>query len=180
MENRMYTRYLEEVVPTLTAEFGYTNPMQVPTISKITLNIGVGEAIDEPRSLDGAVEDLKVITGQQPVITKAKKSIATYKLREGRAIGAKVTLRKERMWSLYDRLVNIALPRIRDFRGVSAKLDGRGNLTVGLREQLVFPEIDFDKIDKVRGMEVTIVTTAKTDDEGRRLLSLLGMPFQGN
>ena len=176
----MYTRYLEEVVPTLTAEFGYTNPMQVPTISKITLNIGVGEAIDEPRSLDGAVEDLKVITGQQPVITKAKKSIATYKLREGRAIGAKVTLRKERMWSLYDRLVNIALPRIRDFRGVSAKLDGRGNLTVGLREQLVFPEIDFDKIDKVRGMEVTIVTTAKTDDEGRRLLSLLGMPFQGN
>ncbi len=180
MENRMYTRYLEEVVPTLTSEFGYTNPMQVPTISKITLNIGVGEAIDEPRSLDGAVEDLKVITGQQPVITKAKKSIATYKLREGRAIGAKVTLRKERMWSLYDRLVNIALPRIRDFRGISAKLDGRGNLTVGLREQLVFPEIDFDKIDKVRGMEVTIVTTAKTDEEGRRLLTLLGMPFQGN
>jgi len=180
MENRMYTRYLEEVVPTLTVEFGYTNAMQVPTISKITLNVGVGEAIDEPRSLDGAVEDLKVITGQQPVITKAKKSIATYKLREGRAIGVKVTLRKERMWSLYDRLVNIALPRIRDFRGVSAKLDGRGNLTVGLREQLVFPEIDFDKIDKVRGMEVTIVTTAKTDEEGRRLLSLLGMPFQGN
>ncbi len=180
MENRMYTRYMEEVVPTLTAEFGYTNTMQVPTISKITLNVGVGEAIDEPRSLDGAVEDLKVITGQQPVITKAKKSIATYKLREGRAIGVKVTLRKERMWSLYDRLVNIALPRIRDFRGVSAKLDGRGNLTVGLREQLVFPEIDFDKIDKVRGMEVTIVTTAKTDEEGRRLLSLLGMPFQGN
>ena len=180
MENRMYTRYLEEVVPTLTAEFGYANAMQVPTISKIALNIGVGEAIDEPRSLDGAVEDLKVITGQQPVITKAKKSIATYKLREGRAIGVKVTLRKERMWSLYDRLVNIALPRIRDFRGVSAKLDGRGNLTVGLREQLVFPEIDFDKIDKVRGMEVTIVTTAKTDEEGRRLLSLLGMPFQGN
>jgi len=180
MENRMYTRYMEEVAPTLTAEFGYTNPMQVPTISKITLNVGVGEAIDEPRSLDGAVEDLKVITGQQPVVTKAKKSIATYKLREGRAIGAKVTLRKERMWSLYDRLVNIALPRIRDFRGVSAKLDGRGNLTVGLREQLVFPEIDFDKIDKVRGLEVTIVTTAKTDEEGRRLLSLLGMPFQGN
>ena len=180
MENRMYTRYMEEVVPTLTAEFGYTNSMQVPTISKITLNVGVGEAIDEPRSLDGAVEDLKVITGQQPVITKAKKSIATYKLREGRAIGVKVTLRKERMWSLYDRLVNIALPRIRDFRGVTAKLDGRGNLTVGLREQLVFPEIDFDKIDKVRGMEVTIVTTAKTDEEGRRLLSLLGMPFQGN
>ena len=180
MENRMYTRYREEVVPILRQEFGYTNSLQVPTISKITVNIGVGEAIDEPKSLDGAVEDLKVITGQQPVVTKAKKSIATYKLRAGRAIGVKVTLRKQKMWSLYDRLVNIALPRIRDFRGVSAKLDGRGNFTVGLREQLVFPEIDFDKIDKVRGMEITIVTTADTDEEGRRLLSLLGMPFQGN
>ncbi len=180
MENRMYTRYLEEVVPTLQQEFGYTNLMQVPTISKIALNIGVGEAIDEPKSLDGAVEDLKVITGQQPIVTRAKKSIASYKLREGRAIGAKVTLRKHKMWALYDRLVNIALPRIRDFRGVSSKLDGRGNFTVGLREQLVFPEIDFDKIDKVRGMEITIVTTANTDEEGRRLLSLLGMPFQGN
>ncbi len=180
MENRMYARYQEEVVPILQQEFGYTNLMQVPTISKITVNVGVGEAIDEPKSLDGAVEDLKVITGQQPIITRAKKSIATYKLREGRAIGTKVTLRKQRMWSLYDRLVNIALPRIRDFRGVSPKLDGRGNFTVGLREQLVFPEIDFDKIDKVRGMEITIVTTAKTDEEGRRLLSLLGMPFQGN
>ena len=180
MENRMYTRYREEVVPALKAEFGYTNPMQVPTISKITLNIGVGEAIDEPKSLDGAVEDLKTITGQRPVVTRAKKSIASYKLREGRAIGAKVTLRRQRMWALYDRLVNIALPRIRDFRGVPAKLDGRGNYTVGLREQLVFPEIDFDKIDKVRGMEITIVTTAQTDEEGRRLLSLLGMPFQAN
>ncbi len=180
MENRMYTRYQEEVVPILQQEFGYTNLMQVPTISKIAVNVGVGEAIDEPKSLDGAVEDLKVITGQQPIVTRAKKSIATYKLREGRAIGAKVTLRKQKMWSLYDRLVNIALPRIRDFRGVSPKLDGRGNFTVGLREQLVFPEIDFDKIDKVRGMEITIVTTAKTDEEGRRLLSLLGMPFQGN
>lgn len=180
MENRMYTRYQEEVVPTLQQEFGYTNLLQVPTISKIAVNVGVGEAIDEPKSLDGAVEDLKIITGQQPIVTRAKKSIATYKLREGRAIGVKVTLRKEKMWSLYDRLVNIALPRIRDFRGVSPKLDGRGNFTVGLREQLVFPEIDFDKIDKVRGMEITIVTTARTDDEGRRLLSLLGMPFQGN
>ncbi len=180
MENRMYTRYQEEVVPILQQEFGYTNLMQVPTISKIAVNVGVGEAIDEPKSLDGAVEDLKVITGQQPIVTRAKKSIATYKLREGRAIGAKVTLRKQKMWSLYDRLVNIALPRIRDFRGVSPKLDGRGNFTVGLREQLVFPEIDFDKIDQVRGMEITIVTTAKTDEEGRRLLSLLGMPFQGN
>lgn len=180
MENRMHRRYQQEVIPALRDEFGYTNLMQVPTISKITLNIGVGEAVDEPKSLDGAVEDLKTITGQQPVVTRAKKSIATYKLREGRAIGVKVTLRKKRMWALYDRLVNIALPRIRDFRGVPPKLDGRGNYTIGLREQLVFPEIDFDKIDKVRGMEVTIVTTAKTDEEGRRLLSLLGMPFQGN
>ncbi len=180
MENRMYTRYREEVVQSLQQEFGYTNLLQVPTISKITVNVGVGEAIDEPKSLDGAVEDMKLITGQQPVVTLAKKSIATYKLRAGRAIGVKVTLRREKMWSLYDRLVNIALPRIRDFRGVSTKLDGRGNFTVGLREQLVFPEIDFDKIDKVRGMEITIVTTARTDEEGRRLLSLLGMPFQGN
>lgn len=180
MENRMYTRYLEEAVPALKEEFGYTNPMQIPAIKKIVINIGVGEAIDEPKSLDGAVEDLRIITGQQPIVTRAKKSIATYKLREGRAIGVKVTLRKEKMWSLYDRLVNVALPRIRDFRGIPAKLDGRGNYTVGLREQLVFPEIDFDKIDKVRGMEITIVTSAETDEEGRRLLELLGMPFQGN
>lgn len=178
MENRMYTRYMEEVVPALKEEFGYTNPMQVPAIKKIVVNIGVGEAIDEPKSLDGAVEDLRIITGQQPIVTKARKSIATFKLREGRAIGAKVTLRGEKMWALYDRLVNIALPRIRDFRGVPAKMDGRGNYTVGLREQLVFPEIDFDKIDKVRGMEITIVTSAETDEEGRRLLSLLAMPFQ--
>jgi large subunit ribosomal protein L5 len=180
MENRMYTRYLEEAIPALKEEFGYTNPMQLPTITKIVLNIGVGEAVDEPKSLDGAVEDLLIITGQKPLVTRAKKSIATYKLREGRAIGVKVTLRKEKMWALYDRLVNIALPRIRDFRGIPGKLDGRGNYTIGLREQLVFPEIDFDKIDKVRGMEITIVTSAKTDEEGRRLLSLLGMPFRDN
>ncbi len=180
MENRMYTRYLEEAIPALKDEFGYTNPMQIPTIKKIVLNIGVGEAVDEPKSLDGAVEDLQIITGQKPLITRAKKSIATYKLREGRAIGVKVTLRKDKMWALYDRLVNIALPRIRDFRGIPGKLDGRGNYTIGLREQLVFPEIDFDKIDKVRGMEITIVTSAETDEEGRRLLSLLGMPFQEN
>jgi large subunit ribosomal protein L5 len=180
MENRMYTRYLEEVVPALAAEFKYANPMEIPALKKITINIGVGEAVDEPKSLDGAVEDLRIITGQQPVLTRARKSIATYKLREGRAIGVKVTLRKEKMWALYDRLVNIALPRIRDFRGVPAKLDGRGNYTIGLREQLVFPEIDFDKIDKVRGMEITIVTSAETDEEGRRLLQLLGMPFQEN
>jgi len=180
MANRVYTRYREEVVPALKEEFGYTNPMQIPGISKMVVNIGVGEAIDEPKSLDGAVEDLRIITGQQPIVTKAKKSIATFKLREGRAIGVKATLRGDRMWSLLDRLINVALPRIRDFRGIPGKFDGRGNFTVGLREQLVFPEINFDKIDKVRGMEITIVTTAETDEEGRRLLGLLGMPFQEN
>lgn len=173
-------RYREEVVPALMQDFSYTNIMQVPGITKLILNIGVGEAIDNAKALDGAVEDVRMITGQQPVITKAKKSIAGFKLREGRSIGVKVTLRGERMWALLDRLVNIALPRIRDFRGVSPKLDGRGNYTIGLREQLVFPEIQFDKIDKVRGMEITIVTTAKTDEEGRRLLKLLGMPFREN
>jgi large subunit ribosomal protein L5 len=152
---------------------------QVPRIEKIVLNIGVGEAIDNPKSLDGAVTDLRAISGQQPVINKAKKSIAAFKLREGRAIGTKVTLRGERMWALLDRLINVALPRIRDFRGVSPDtFDGRGNYTIGLREQLAFPEIQYDKIDKVRGMEITIVTSAKTDEEGRRLLRLLGMPFQ--
>ncbi|GAB4519787.1 MAG: 50S ribosomal protein L5 [Anaerolineae bacterium] len=178
MANQLQTRYREEIVPALMQEFGYDNIMQVPAIKKVVVNIGVGEAVDNPKSLDGAVEDLRIITGQQPVITKAKKSIAGFKLREGRSIGAKVTLRGDRMWAMLDRLINIALPRIRDFRGIPAKLDGRGNYTVGLREQLVFPEIDFDKIDKVRGMEITIVTTAETDEEGRRLLKLMGMPFQ--
>jgi large subunit ribosomal protein L5 len=152
--------------------------MQVPAVQKIVVNIGAGEAIDNNKALDFAVETLKTITGQQPSITKARKSIAGFKLREGKAIGVKVTLRGEKMWALLDRLVNVALPRIRDFRGVPAKLDGRGNYTIGLREQLIFPEIPFDSIDKVRGMEMTIVTTAQTDDEGRRLLKLLGMPFQ--
>jgi large subunit ribosomal protein L5 len=174
----LLNRYREEVAPALTNEFKYTNPMEVPRIEKVIINIGLGEALDNPKSLDGAVEDLRAITGQQPVITKAKKSIATFKLREGRSIGVKVTLRGERMWSLLDRLLNIALPRVRDFRGVPARLDGRGNYTIGLREQLIFPEIQYDKIDKVRGMEITIVTTAKSDEEGRRLLKLLGMPFQ--
>jgi len=174
----MLGRYRDEVVPALMNEFKYANIMQVPRIEKVTLNIGVGEAIDNPKSLDGAVEDLRLITGQQPVVTKAKKAIAAFKLREGKAIGVKVTLRGERMWALLDRLINIGLPRIRDFRGVSPKLDGRGNYTIGLREQLVFPEIQYDKIDKVRGMEITIVTTAKTDEEGRRLLKLMGMPFR--
>lgn len=176
----MFSRYRDEIVPALINEFKYDNVMQVPRIDKIVVNIGLGEAIDNPKALDAAVEDLRIITGQQPVVTRAKKSIATFKLREGRAIGAKVTLRGERMWSLLDRLINIALPRIRDFRGIPGKLDGRGNFTVGLREQLVFPEIQFDKIDKVRGMEITIVTTAGTDEEGRRLLKLFGMPFRDN
>jgi large subunit ribosomal protein L5 len=171
--------YKETVVPQLMSEFKYSNVMQVPRIVKVNVNVGVGEAIDNAKALDGAVDDITKITGQKPVITKAKKSIATFKLREGRAIGVKVTLRNERMWSLLDRLINVALPRTRDFRGISGdSFDGRGNYTLGLREQLIFPEIEYDKIDKVRGMEITIVTTAKTDEEGRRLLRLLGMPFR--
>jgi large subunit ribosomal protein L5 len=171
-------RYREEVLPSLMQEFKYKSIMQAPKITKVVLNIGAGEALDNPKALDFAVDTLRRITGQQPVITRARQSIATFKLREGRAIGVKVTLRGARMWALLDRLMNIALPRIRDFRGVPSKLDGRGNYTVGLREQLIFPEIPFDGIDKVRGMEITIVTTAQNDDEGRRLLQLLGMPFQ--
>jgi large subunit ribosomal protein L5 len=176
--NQVQKRFREEVMPALIEEFNYQNIMQVPSIEKVVLNIGMGEANDEPKTMDYAVDTLRVITGQKPIITRAKKSVANFKLREGRAIGCKVTLRGERMWSLLDRLMNVALPRIRDFRGVPAKLDGRGNYTIGLREQLIFPEIDFDSIDKVRGMEITIVTTAQTDEEGRRLLKLLGMPFQ--
>lgn len=174
-------RYQDQVVPALMGEFGYNNVMEVPRIEKIVVNIGVGEAIDNAKSLDGAVSDLRLITGQQPIITRAKKSIANFKLREGRAIGTKVTLRGPKMWAMLDRLMNVALPRIRDFRGVSPDtFDGRGNYTIGLREQLVFPEIQYDKIDKVRGMEITVVTTAQTDEEGRRLLKLLGMPFRDN
>ncbi len=176
----LQARYKDEVVQALMDEFKYSNVMQVPRIQKVVINIGLGEANENPKLLDGAVEDLRLITGQQPIITKSKKSIANYKLREDRAIGMKVTIRGERMWSLLDRLINIALPRVRDFRGVPAKMDGRGNYTLGLREQLMFAEIQYDKIDKVRGMEITIVTTAKTDEEGRRLLKLLGMPFKEN
>lgn len=173
------TRYKQQVVPALMEEFQFDNINQVPRVQKIVINIGVGEAVDNPKSLDGAVSDVRQISGQQPVITKARKSIATYKLREGRAIGVKVTLRGERMWALLDRLINVALPRIRDFRGVSPDtFDGRGNYTIGLREQLPFPEIQYDKIDKIRGMEITIVTSAKNDEEGRRLLKHLGMPFR--
>jgi large subunit ribosomal protein L5 len=177
----LLTRYQDEVAPQLIDEFDYQNKMQIPRISKVVINIGLGEALDNTRALDAALEDLRIITGQQPVVTRARKSIANFKLREGRAIGLKVTLRGERMWALLDRFINIALPRVRDFRGVSPDtFDGRGNYTVGLREQLIFPEIQYDKIDKVRGMEITVVTTAETDEEGRRLLKLLGMPFQDN
>lgn len=171
--------YRETVVPALMTEFKFESIMQVPRVEKVVLNIGVGEALDNAKALDGAVEDLQKITGQKPVITKAKKSIASFKLREGRAIGVKVTLRSHRMWDFLDRLINLALPRTRDFRGISGnQFDGRGNYTLGLREQLIFPEIEYDKIDKVRGMEITIVTTAKNDEEGRRLLKLMGMPFK--
>jgi large subunit ribosomal protein L5 len=179
--NPTHEKYHNAVVPAMMDEFHYDNLMRAPRVSKIVVNIGLGEAVDNPKLLDGAVTDLRLITGQQPVITRARKSIAGFKLREGRAIGMKVTLRGERMWALLDRLINIALPRIRDFRGVSPEtFDGRGNYTIGLREQLVFPEIQIDQVDKVRGMEMTIVTTAETDEEGRRLLKLLGMPFRDN
>jgi large subunit ribosomal protein L5 len=175
---RLQKRYTEEVRPALVEEFGYGNLMQVPRLRKIVVNIGVGEALDNAKALDHAVQDVSTITGQRPVITRARKSIASFKLREGRAIGVKVTLRGARMWAFFDRLCNVALARQRDFRGVPDTLDGHGNYTLGLREQLVFPEVDYDSIDKIRGMEISIVTTAQTDEEGRRLLALLGMPFQ--
>lgn len=176
--NIMYERYKNEIVPALRKSFDFKNIMQVPRIEKIVVNIGMGEALDNPKALEAAVSDLTIITGQKPVTNKARKSIANFKLREGRLIGTKVTLRGERMWSFLDRLVNTALPRVRDFRGVSANaFDGRGNYTLGLRDQLIFPEIEYDKIDKLRGMEVTIVTTAKNDDQARALLQMLGMPF---
>lgn len=179
MKSYLQKHYQDEIAPALKESLNLSNPMEVPRLTKIVVNIGVGEALDNAKALDAAVADMTTITGQKPVITKARKSIANFKLREGRAIGVKVTLRGERMWSFYDRLVSIALPRVRDFRGVSPNsFDGRGNYTLGLREQLVFPEIDYDQIDKLRGMEVSIVTTARTDDEGRQLLQMLGMPFK--
>jgi large subunit ribosomal protein L5 len=170
--------YREEVVPALMEEFGYDNIMQVPRIRKVVLNVGLGEALDNPKAVEYAVRDLATIAGQQPVVTRARKSIAAFKLRAGAPVGAKVTLRGNRLWAFLDRLMNIALPRTRDFRGVPTKFDGRGNYTLGLREQLLFPEIDYDSIDKVRGFEVSINTTAETDEEARRLLELLGMPFR--
>jgi large subunit ribosomal protein L5 len=176
--NRMQEKFNEEVVPALRKAFDFKNVMQVPRINKVVVNIGMGEALDNPKSLESAVSDLTIVTGQKPVMTKARKSIANFKLREGRLIGTKVTLRGDRMWAFLDRLMNTALPRVRDFRGVSANaFDGRGNYTLGLRDQLIFPEIEYDKIDKLRGMEVTIVTTAKNDDQARVMLQLLGMPF---
>ncbi|MGC9356706.1 MAG: 50S ribosomal protein L5 [Anaerolineae bacterium] len=171
-------RYNEEIVPALMEEFEYDNVMQVPRIRKVVLNVGLGEALDNPKAVEHAMRDMTTIAGQRPVATRARKSIAAFKLREGRVVGAKVTLRGERMWSFLDRLMNVALPRTRDFRGVSDKFDGRGNYTLGLREQLLFPEIDYDSIDKVRGFEVSITTTAETDEEARRLLEMLGMPFR--
>ena len=175
---RMREKYRNDVVPALMQEFSYGNVMQVPKVQKIVVNIGLGEAVANPKALDAAVGDLTLITGQKPVVTRAKKSIAAFKLREGMPIGAMVTLRGPRMYEFLDRLTSVALPRIRDFRGVSPNaFDGRGNYTLGLKEQLAFPEIDYDKIDKTRGLEMSIVTTARTDEEGRRLLALLGMPF---
>lgn len=178
MSGTMKQRYVAEAIPALKTEFGYQNAMQVPRLEKIVVNIGLGEALTNSKAVDAAVGDLALITGQRAIVTKAKKSIATFKVREGNPVGAKVTLRGERMWDFFERLTRVALPRIRDFRGVSGKaFDGRGNYTLGLREQLSFPEIDFDKIDRLRGLEVTIVTTAKSDEESKRLLALLGMPF---
>jgi large subunit ribosomal protein L5 len=179
MSHVLKERYQNEVVPALMKTLDLSNIMEVPRVEKVVVNIGMGEALDNAKALDAAVVDLTSITGQKPIVTKARKSIANFKLREGRAIGAKVTLRGDRMWSFLDRMMNIALPRVRDFRGVSAdSFDGRGNYTLGFREQLGFPEIEYDKIDKLRGLEVTIVTSARNDDHGRQLLRLLGMPFR--
>jgi len=175
---RLKEKYDKEVVPALMSKFAYKNIMQVPKIEKVVINIGVGEAKENPKALEAAVNDLTIITGQKPVVTRAKKSIANFKIREGMAIGTKVTLRSERMYEFLDKLFNVALPRVRDFRGVPSKsFDGRGNYTLGIKEQLIFPEIDYDKIDKIRGMDIIFVTTAKTDEEAKELLQMLGMPF---
>ena len=176
---RLKEYYLKTVVPGLVKEFDYKNPMQVPKIQKIVVNMGLGEAISNVKIIDGAVQEMMTITGQKPIITKAKKSIATFKLRQGMPIGCAVTLRKEVMYEFFDRLVNVALPKVRDFRGISANaFDGRGNYSIGLHEQIIFPEIEYDKIEKIKGMNITIVTSAKTDDEARVLLKLMGVPFK--
>ncbi len=178
--NRLHERYRSEVVPALTKDFTYGNRLQVPRVAKIVVNVGLGEALKNAKAIDAATGDLATITGQKPVVTRARKSIAQFRLRAGNPIGAFVTLRGERMWDFLDRLISVALPRIRDFRGLPGKsFDGRGNFTIGLREQLVFPEVDYDKIDRLRGLEITIVTSAQNDEEGRRLLEYLGMPITG-
>jgi large subunit ribosomal protein L5 len=178
-KSRLHQRYMRDVVPALVQDFNYQNTMQVPRVAKVSVNVGVGEAISNAKALDATVRDVSIITGQKPIIKKAKKSIAQFKLREGQQVGVTVTLRGERMWEFLDRLMNAALPRTRDFRGVpSRSFDGRGNFTLGLHEQLIFPEINYDQVDKARGLEVSIITTARTDQEARRLLELLGMPFQ--
>lgn len=177
--NRMQERYQQEVVPALQNAFNYRNVMEVPRVQKVVVNIGLGEAMGNSKALEAAITDMTTITGQKPIQTKARKSIANFKLREGVIIGVKVTLRGDRMWAFIDRLLNVALPRVRDFRGVSPDaFDGRGNYTLGLRDQLIFPEIEYDKIDKLRGMEITIVTTAKNDEHSRAMLKFLGMPFR--
>ena len=179
MAARLKEMYVQKVVPALTKEFGYSNPMAVPKIEKISLNVGLGEATQNAKLMDGAVNELTAIAGQRPVITKARKSIAAFKLRENMAIGCAVTLRGERMYEFLDRLVNVALPRVRDFRGVSSKsFDGRGNYTLGLKDQLIFPEIDYAKVEKTKGMNISITTTARSDEEGRALLKQMGMPFR--
>lgn len=178
MANRLKERYVKEITPAMMEKFNYTSVMQTPKVEKIVLNMGVGDAVASAKNLDNAVAELKLISGQQPIITKAKKSIAGFRLREGMAIGTKVTLRGERMYDFLDKLINVSLPRVRDFHGVSTKsFDGRGNYTLGVREQLIFPEIDYDQVDKVRGMDIVIVTTANTDEESRELLTQIGMPF---
>ncbi|MGI6488461.1 MAG: 50S ribosomal protein L5 [Syntrophomonadaceae bacterium] len=178
--SRLKEKYQKEILDQMMERFQYKNKMQVPRVTKVVLNMGVGEAIENARALDGAVNDMTVISGQKPVVTKARKSIAGFKLREGMSIGCKVTLRGNRMYDFLDKLINIALPRVRDFRGVSpAAFDGRGNYTLGIKEQVIFPEIDYDKMDKIRGLEVVIVTTAQTDEEARELLRFMGMPFRG-
>jgi large subunit ribosomal protein L5 len=180
VSGQLHERYRTDVVPALRKQFGYANPMQVPRVEKIVVNVGLGEALQNAKAVDAAVGDIAAITGQRPVVTRAKRSIAQFRVRTGNPIGVKVTLRGERMWDFLERLTRIALPRIRDFRGVPGRsFDGRGNFSLGLREQLAFPEIDYDKVDRLRGLEISIVTTAKTDEESKRLLELLGMPFAG-
>ena len=177
--DRLQEKYINEVVPALTEKFGYKNVMELPKIAKIIINMGVGEAVGNPKALDAAVNDLTIIAGQKPILTRAKKSLAAWKLRQGMPIGAKVTLRGVRMYQFLDKFMNVALPRVRDFRGISANsFDGRGNYAIGLKEELIFPEIEYDKIDKLRGMNIVVVTTAKTDEEARELLKLMGMPFK--